>query len=53
MQKTQSHLDYYISKQNKFNTLVQEISKTLNSKEYMKLGYSFDDYVKMKWDISK
>ena len=43
----------YLSKQMKFKSLVKEIQKSLESKEYITLGYTFTDFVKMKWNISK
>ncbi|KAG4098852.1 hypothetical protein H8356DRAFT_1424409 [Neocallimastix lanati (nom. inval.)] len=43
----------YIEKQKKFKSLVKSVQYHLESKEYKKEGYSFDEYVKMKWNISK
>ncbi|ORY44582.1 hypothetical protein LY90DRAFT_671597 [Neocallimastix californiae] len=43
----------YIEKQKKFKDLVKSVQYHLNLKEYKKQGYSFDEYVKMKWNISK
>jgi len=43
----------YLSKQIKFRELVKDIQNSLNSREYIRLGYSFDNFVRMKWNISK
>ncbi|KAG4087283.1 hypothetical protein H8356DRAFT_960907 [Neocallimastix lanati (nom. inval.)] len=42
-----------IEKQRAFITLIKDIQVSLNSKEYKKQGYSFNEYVKMKWNISQ
>jgi hypothetical protein len=43
----------YLEKQKNFKSLVKEIQTSLKSKEYAKEGQSFNDYVKMKWNISQ
>jgi len=43
----------YLSKQMKFKSLVNDIQKSLDSKEYITLGQTFNEYVKQRWNISK
>jgi len=43
----------YLSKQKKFKNLVKSVQTSLKSKEYKQQGYSFDEYIKKKWNISK
>jgi hypothetical protein len=43
----------YLSKQKAFKTLVKSIQKALSCREYKKLGCSFDEFIKQKWNISK
>jgi len=46
-------LSLYLAKQNKFKTLVKSVQKSLKSKEYKQRGYSFDEFIQKKWNISK
>ncbi|ORX46141.1 hypothetical protein BCR36DRAFT_372303 [Piromyces finnis] len=46
-------LDFYLIKQNKFKNLVKNVQHALKTKIYKKEGFSLEDYVKMKWNISK
>ncbi|KAG4107739.1 hypothetical protein H8356DRAFT_1024075 [Neocallimastix lanati (nom. inval.)] len=46
-------LSSHIEKQRAFSSFIKEIQISLNSKEYKKLGYTFNEYVKMKWSISQ
>jgi len=46
-------LSGHIEKQRAFSSFIKEIQISLNSKEYKKLGYTFNEYVKMKWSISQ
>jgi len=46
-------LNFYFIKQNKFKTLVKNVQHTLKTKVYKKEGLSLEEYVKMKWNISK
>jgi len=46
-------LSIYLSKQRKFKNLVKDVQKSLKSKEYKQKGYSFDEFIKKKWNISK
>jgi len=48
-----SLFNIYLEKQRKFIALVKEIQFTFNSKEYKEHGYSFKQYIKMKWNISQ
>jgi len=43
----------YLSKQMKFKSLVMDIQKSLDSKEYIALGQTFNEFVRQKWNISK
>jgi len=43
----------YLSKQMKFKSLVMDIKKSLDSKEYITHGQTFNEFVKQKWNISK
>ncbi|KAG4084218.1 hypothetical protein H8356DRAFT_1088937 [Neocallimastix lanati (nom. inval.)] len=43
----------YLEKQRKFVALIKEIQTSLNSKEYKNQGYTFNEYIKMKWNISQ
>jgi len=43
----------YFEKQRKFIALIKDIQVSLNSKEYKKHGYTFNEYIKMKWNISQ
>jgi len=47
------YLKLYIQKQNNFKKLVKEVQRALNTKEYIKEGYSFNEYIRIKWNISK
>jgi len=56
MQETtffENPLNIYLSKQRKFKNLVKNVQKSLKSKEYKQQGYSFDEFIKKKWNISK
>jgi len=44
---------FYFEKQKKFVALVKDIQISLNLKEYKKQGYTFNQYIKMKWNISQ
>jgi len=46
-------LSSQIEKQRAFISLIKDVQVSLNSKEYKKQGYSFNEYVKMKWNISQ
>jgi len=46
-------LNIYISKQRKFKSLVKSVQRSLKSKEYKQHGYSFDEFIKRRWNISK
>jgi hypothetical protein len=46
-------LDAYLDKQRKFVSLVKDVQINLNSKEYKKQGYTFNEYIKLKWNISQ
>ncbi|ORX88071.1 hypothetical protein BCR32DRAFT_288824 [Anaeromyces robustus] len=46
-------LNIYISKQRKFKSLVKSVQRSLKSKEYKQHGYSFDEFIKKRWNISK
>ncbi|ORX51766.1 hypothetical protein BCR36DRAFT_369679 [Piromyces finnis] len=46
-------LSMYLTKQKKFKTLVKSVQNSLKSKEYKQQGYSFDEYIKNQWNISK
>jgi len=48
-----SHLDTYIEKQEKFRKLVKEIQKSIDEKDYVKEGATYDEYIRKKWNISK
>ena len=37
----------------KFRSLVMDIQKSLDSKEYINIGQTFDEFVKQRWNISK
>ncbi|KAL6631898.1 hypothetical protein U3516DRAFT_792593 [Neocallimastix sp. 'constans'] len=50
---TESQLTIYLSKQKKFISLVENIKKAFNSKEYKKYGNSFDSFSRKFWNISK
>jgi hypothetical protein len=43
----------YFEKQRKFVALIKEIQNSLNSKEYKNQGYTFNEYIKIKWNISQ
>ncbi|ORY15101.1 hypothetical protein LY90DRAFT_636149 [Neocallimastix californiae] len=43
----------YLQKQNTFVALVKEVQFSLISKEYKKQGYSLNEFIKMKWNISQ
>jgi len=51
----ESHTVYssYFEKQNAFVTLMKDVQISLNSKKYKVDGYSFKDYIKMRWNISQ
>ncbi|ORX41834.1 hypothetical protein BCR36DRAFT_374963 [Piromyces finnis] len=46
-------LNNYLLKQEEFKKFVKDIQQSLNSKEYLKQGYTIDEFVKSKWNISK
>ena len=48
-----SPLNVYLLKQNEFKRYIKEIQQSLNSKEYMKQGYTIEKFIKSKWNISK
>ena len=48
-----SYLSDYFNKQIKFRKLIKEIQKELKSKDYIKQGYTYDEFIKEKWNISK
>eukprot|EP00833_Pecoramyces_ruminatium_P011833 jgi/Orpsp1_1/1185865/evm.model.c7180000095689.1 len=52
MQTDNNFINAYLKKQNSFRNLVKEVQSSLQSKEYKKLNYSLDEFVKMKWNIS-
>jgi len=43
----------YIEKQRKFVSLIKDVQISLKSKEYKNKGYSFNEYIKMRWNISQ
>lgn len=43
----------YLEKQKKFISLVKDVQSSLESKEYIKQGYSFNEFIKIKWNVSK
>lgn len=46
-------LNSYLEKQRNFITLVRSIQYALQSKEYKNYNYSIDEYIRMRWNISK
>ena len=52
-QRNCSYLNDYFNKQIKFRTLIKEIQKELKSKDYIQQGYTYDEFIKIKWNISK
>jgi len=53
MQSNINYFNSYIKKQNSFVALVKSIQYYLQTKEYKQYNYSLDEFVKMKWNISK
>eukprot|EP00833_Pecoramyces_ruminatium_P006439 jgi/Orpsp1_1/1180471/evm.model.c7180000073546.1 len=53
MQTNFNYIDAYLKKQNSFKILVKDVQFSLQSKEYKNLNCSLDEFVKMKWNISK
>ncbi|ORX45736.1 hypothetical protein BCR36DRAFT_298655 [Piromyces finnis] len=53
MAGSNTNLYAYIEKQNRFRIMVKEIQKSIDNKEYLKEGCSYDEYIKKKWNISK
>ncbi|OUM57444.1 hypothetical protein PIROE2DRAFT_17576 [Piromyces sp. E2] len=43
----------YLLKQAEFKKFIKEIQKSLNTKEYLKNGFTIDEFVKKQWNISK
>ncbi|KAL6621465.1 hypothetical protein U3516DRAFT_811039 [Neocallimastix sp. 'constans'] len=43
----------YFERQQKFVSLVRDIQFSLNSKEYKNQGYTFNDYIRMRWNLSQ
>jgi len=43
----------YFEKQRKFTSLVKDIQISLGAKEYKNQGFSLNEYVKMRWNISQ
>ncbi|KAG4097471.1 hypothetical protein H8356DRAFT_1394101 [Neocallimastix lanati (nom. inval.)] len=50
---TYNNIYNYIEKQKQFLIQVKSIQYDITKKDYKKQGYSFTDYVKSKWNISK
>jgi len=46
-------LNIYFEKQKKFVSLIKDVQTSLCSKEYKTQGYSFNEYIKMRWNISQ
>lgn len=46
-------LKHYLLKQNNFKSMVKNIQHALNSKQYKDQGFSFDEFVRINWNISK
>jgi hypothetical protein len=51
--KINEKLEAYLYKQRNFVSLVKDVQINLNSKEYKKQGYTFNEYIKLKWNISQ
>jgi len=43
----------YFERQQKFVSLVRDIQFSLNSKAYKNQGYTFNDYIRMRWNLSQ
>jgi len=43
----------YVLKQKRFKYIVKQIQKSIISCEYKNKGYSLNEYVKKKWNISQ
>eukprot|EP00833_Pecoramyces_ruminatium_P004362 jgi/Orpsp1_1/1178394/evm.model.c7180000065108.1 len=43
----------YFEKQRKFVSLIKDVQISLTSKEYKKQGYTFNEFIKIKWNISQ
>ncbi|ORY66906.1 hypothetical protein LY90DRAFT_667834 [Neocallimastix californiae] len=43
----------YAEKQKAFVSLIEDVQRSLVSKEYKKQGYSLNEYTKMRWNISQ
>jgi len=46
-------LNSYLEKQKRFIILVRSIQYSLNNKEYKQYNYSIDEFIRMRWNISK
>ncbi|KAG4083183.1 hypothetical protein H8356DRAFT_968439 [Neocallimastix lanati (nom. inval.)] len=46
-------LTSYLIKQKKFLSFIKNIQNTIETKNYKKEGYTFDSFVKKKWNITK
>jgi len=49
----ENSLKAYLEKQKAFKTLVKDVQKSLQAKEYKELNQSFEGFIKSKWNISK